>query len=167
MDQFVLSLLLGGFFSILVLTLQYLFDLHEDLNIKLDIVEPSYDYEVNVPYCSNVFRDPRNHPWMFTDAVMSSIINYFRNELTSYRRSFTPEESIELSHILYDKTFIIEKFFRETKRGKIDHELFNQIVTADFAVCGEEKQFLLRSVFKEAHNGLIEDLIAGRLNVRK
>lgn len=164
MDQFVVALLLGGFFSLLVLSLQYIFDVidenkniteHKNVNVK--------EFEVNIPYASHLFRDPKNHPWMFTDLILSSIINYFRSELTYYKGDFTPDESIELSLILYDKTHLVEQFFRETKRGKINEDLFISITKAKFESFGEEKQFLLRSVFTEAHNGLIDDLFEGKL----
>lgn len=168
MDQFVLALLLGGFFSIIVLFLQNIFEVYNQINDKVEPVDDAtYDYEANLPYSSRVFRDPKNQPWMFTDAIMGNIINYFRSELTTYTGSFSREESIELSNILYDKTHLIESFFRETKRGKLNNELFQQITTAEFESSNEEKQFLLCSVFKEAHNGLIDDLFAGKLNVRK
>lgn len=168
MDQFVIALLLGGFFSLLVLCLQYTFDIYDESKFQIVGKETlTTEFEVNIPYSSNVFRDPKNQPWMFTDTIISNIISYFRSELTYYKGDFTAEESIELSLILYDKTFFIEQFFRATKRGKIDNELFNKITTAKFESFSEEKQFLLYSVFKDAHNGLIDDLIAGKLNVRK
>lgn len=168
MSQFVIALLLGGFFSTLVLCLQHLFDVYDAIH-KVDPTtnNQKYDFEVNIPYSSNYFRDPKNHPWMFTDAIMGNIINYFRSELISYKGKFDVEESIELSYILYDKTYLVETFFRETKRGKLSHELFEQVVSANFEVANEEKQFLLRNVFKEAHNSLVEDLIAGTLHVAR
>lgn len=168
MGQFVIALLIGGFFSTFVLCLQHIFEVYDETQIVTEVKDDSkYIYEVNIPYLSNVFRDPKNHPWMFTDAIMGNILNYFRSELLAYKGVFSPDESNELSYILYDKTHLVEAFFRETKRGKLNHELFEQIVTASFVVSNEEKQFLLRNVFMEAHNGLIDDLFAGKLNVRK
>lgn len=163
MEQFVIATLLGGFFSTLVITLQYLFDLADTLNVESEEDNSSYFFKVNTPYCANVFRDPKNHPWLFTDAVMVSIINYFRGELKTYRDAFGADESNELSLILYNKTHVIEKFFQETKRGKFDEVSFNEIMDVNFKDLHDEKHFLYTSVFKEAHNTLIEDLIAGKL----
>ena len=164
MGQFVVAMLIGGFFSAFVICLQCLFIVAEDASNKVVVKDTkTYDFAVNSPYSANPFRDPKNHPWMFTDNIMLSIVRYFRSELTGYKGTFSKEESNELSYILYDKTYIIENFIRESKRGKFDEELFNQIINASFEADQEEKAFLLRSVFKEAHNTLIDDHIAGKL----
>lgn len=165
MGQFIVALLIGGFFSTLVFALYHLIFVFETTGLTLEVEDTAeYDFTVNLPYSANLFRDPKNHPWMFTDAIMGNIINYFRSELKYYKKDFDRDESIELSHILYDKTHQVEAFFRETKRGKFQSDLFDQITQATFKEANEEKQFLLKTVFKEAHNNLINDLFAGKLH---
>lgn len=162
MGQFIVALLIGGFFSVLVLALQHCFETIEDTLVEVIPEEPSFTYEVNIPYSASVFRDPKNHPWMFTDNIMVNIINYFRSELRYYKDGFKPHESIELSLILYDKTHLIEELMQESKRGKIKRELFAQILDVKFEDKHDEKVFLLESVFKEAHNTIIDDILQGR-----
>ncbi len=163
MGQFVVAMLIGGFFSTLVLCLQHLFIVAEENNKPKIEIEAPYHYEVYLPYCASLFRDPKNHPWLFTDKIMQGIINYFRSELTYYKDDFNVDESIELSYILYEKTSAIERFIRQTKRGKFDEKTYNEILDVKFKDSHEEKLFLLTSVIKEAHNSLIDDLFAGKL----
>jgi hypothetical protein len=163
MGQFIVALLIGGFFSFIILALQHCFEVAETVKEIVVEVEPNYTFEVNLPYSANAFRDPENQPWLFTDGIIVSVINYFRNELKHYNGDFTKDESIELSHILYEKTHVIERFIRQSKRGKYDDQLYRQLIDVRFADSHDEKTFLLESVFKEAHNTLIDDLFAGKL----
>lgn len=162
MGQFIVALLIGGFFSVLVFALHCCFKVYDDMLVEIPQEEPLFTFEVNLPYSANVFRDPKNHPWMFTDGIMVNIINYFRSELSYYRGGFNPKDSIELSFILYDKTHLIEELIQESKRGKFKRELFNQILDVKFEDNHDEKVFLLNAVFKEAHNTIIDDILQGR-----
>lgn len=163
MDQFVIALLIGGFFSTLVIFLQIILDVRDDAK-KIIVVEEEEDtFETSTPYCARPFRDPKNQPWIFRDSIIVSIVNYFRDELTSYKGDFFRDENIEISTMLCDKTPYIEAFIRESKRGKFDGELFDKICDFRFKNHNAAKSFLLTSVFKEAHNSLIDDLIAGKL----
>lgn len=167
MGQFIVALLIGGFFSLLPFALQYLFIIDE--KVKEDSSETDERgneiFEVYLPYSANIFRTVKNQDWLFTDAVMLNIINYFRSELTRYKGTFTKEESIELSYILYDKTNLIEQFIHDTKRGKPNDKTFSHVVQATFQDYADEKSFLLRKVFTEVQNTLIDDLITRKVYV--
>lgn len=161
MGQFIVALLIGGFFSLLPFALQYLITVDEKVkNHSLDSIKDGEEvFEVYLPYSANAFRSFKNQDWLFTDSVMLNIINYFRSELTRYKGTFTKEESIELSYILYDKTHLIEQLIHDTKRGKPDDQTFGRVVHATFQDYADEKSFLLRKVFTEVQNTLITDLI--------
>lgn len=162
MGQFVIALLIGGFFAALVICFQYLIDVYEETLIVPEPPTVIETYKTNSDYNAVLFRDKKNHPWLFTDNIIVGIINYFENELRKYKGDFKREENIEISTYLCDKTPVIEAFIRESKRGKFAGELYEEIMNIRFDSYHNEKLFLLNTVFKEAHNTLIEDLIAGK-----
>lgn len=164
MGQFIVALLIGGFFSLLVGLLQYTILVAEEVKFKINnpVNENQEEFETYVDFSANVFISKNKDDWLFNDKVILNIINYFRSELNRYKGDFTKEESIELSHILYDKTQVIEKHIAELKRGKPNDDYFNEIISAQFTEFQEEKTFLLRSVFKEVQNTIVNHLIQGK-----
>lgn len=164
MGQFIVALLIGGFFSLIVGLLQYTILVAEEVEYKLNNpqIEEEPEFETYVPFSANVFLSKNKDDWLFTDKVILNIINYFRSELQRYKGDFTKEESIELSHILYDKTPVIEHLVSELKRGKPDDNTFNEVINASFSDYSKEKLFLLRTVFCEVQNTLITNLITSK-----